>query len=169
MTDLTKRKQSRKSRKSKYDVVIGSPSGAVFSIATTRAGSVAPGNGFSTNERSQLKIVAFALSGLFIGIAGGIWGYYLTYLKPTIFFQILTSAEIVLMAILGGRGTVAGPVIGAIVLVAADELVVAELGSDELNVAAKGAAMIVVLLAFPDGIVGTLKARRRLPRILDWG
>jgi branched-chain amino acid transport system permease protein len=118
---------------------------------------------------AMYKIIGFALSAVFIAIAGGIWGYYLTYLKPTIFFQILTSAEIVLMAILGGRGTVAGPVIGAIVLVAADELVVAELGSNELNLAAKGAAMIVVLLAFPDGIVGTLKARGRLPRILDWG
>lgn len=115
------------------------------------------------------KVIAFALSGLFIGIAGGIWGDYLTYLKPTIFFQILTSADIVLMAILGGRGTVAGPVLGAIVLVAADELVVAQLGSTELNVAVKGAAMIAVLLVFPDGIVGTLKARGRLPRVLDWG
>lgn len=118
---------------------------------------------------AQYKIVGFALSTLFIGIAGGIWGYYNTYLKPSDLFQILTSAQIVLMAILGGRGTVAGPVIGAIVLVAADELVAAKLGSNELNIAAKGAAMLVVLLAFPDGIVGTLKARRRLPRILDWG
>jgi branched-chain amino acid transport system permease protein len=115
------------------------------------------------------KIVAFALSAVFIAIAGGIWGYYLTYLKPSAFFQILTSAQIVLMAILGGRGTVAGPVIGAIVLVAADELIAAKLGSDELNIAAKGAAMLVVLLVFPDGIVGTLKARGRLPRMLDWG
>jgi branched-chain amino acid transport system permease protein len=115
------------------------------------------------------KILAFALSALFLGAAGGIWGYYLTYLKPTIFFQILTSAEIVLMAILGGRGTVAGPVIGAVLLVCADELVVAKLGSTELNIAAKGALMLVVLLAFPEGIIGTLKARRRLPRVLDWG
>ena len=115
------------------------------------------------------KIVAFALSAVFIAIAGAIWGDYNTYLKPSDLFQILTSAQIVLMAILGGRGTVAGPVIGAIVLVAADELVVAKLGSTELNLAAKGAAMIVVLMAFPDGIVGTLKARGRLPRILDWG
>jgi branched-chain amino acid transport system permease protein len=115
------------------------------------------------------KIVGFALSTVFIGIAGGIWGYYNTYLKPSDLFQVLTSAQIVLMAILGGRGTVAGPVIGAILLVAADELVVAKLGSNELNLAAKGAAMIVVLLAFPDGIVGTLKTRRRLPRLLDWG
>jgi branched-chain amino acid transport system permease protein len=115
------------------------------------------------------KIIAFALSAVFIAIAGGIWGDYNTYLKPGDLFQILISAQIVLMAILGGRGTVAGPVIGAIVLVAADELVVAKLGSTELNLAAKGAAMIVVLRAFPDGIVGTLKARGWLPRILDWG
>jgi len=115
------------------------------------------------------KIIAFAISALFIGIAGGIWGYYLTYLKPTIFLQIVTSAEIVLMAILGGRGSVAGPVLGAIVLVAADELIVAKLGSNELNVAAKGAMMLVVLMVFPEGIVGTLRARGRLPRILDWG
>jgi branched-chain amino acid transport system permease protein len=115
------------------------------------------------------KIVAFALSALFIGIAGGLWGYYLTYLKPTIFFQILTSAQLVLMAIVGGRGTVAGPVIGAILLVGADELLVAKLGSTELNIAAKGAMMLVVLMFFPDGIVGTLKARGRLPRLLDWG
>jgi branched-chain amino acid transport system permease protein len=115
------------------------------------------------------KVLAFALSALFLGAAGGIWGYYLTYLKPTIFFQILTSAEIVLMAIIGGRGTVAGPVIGAVLLVCADELVVAKLGSTELNVAAKGALLLVVLMAFPEGIVGTLKARHRLPRALDWG
>ena len=115
------------------------------------------------------KIIAFALSGLYIGMAGGVWGYYLTYLKPTIFFQILTSAQIVLMAIVGGRGTVAGPVLGAILLVGADELLVAKLGSTELNIAAKGVMMLAILMFFPDGIVGTLKARGRLPRILDWG
>ena len=115
------------------------------------------------------KIVAFAASALFIGVAGGVWGYYLTYLRPSIFFQIVTSAEIVLMAIVGGRGTVAGPVIGAILLVGTDELLVAKLGSTELNLAPKGALMLAVLVFFPEGIVGTLKARRRLPRILDWG
>jgi branched-chain amino acid transport system permease protein len=115
------------------------------------------------------KIVAFALSALFVGVAGGVWGYYLTYLRPTIFFQILTSAEIVLMAIIGGRGTVAGPVIGAILLVGSNELLVAKLGATELNLAAKGAVMLAVLVFFPEGIVGTLKARRRLPRVLDWG
>jgi branched-chain amino acid transport system permease protein len=114
------------------------------------------------------KVLAFALSAFFIGIAGGLWGYYLTYLRPSAFFQILTSAEIVLMAIVGGRGTVAGPVIGAILLVGANELLIAKLGSTELNLAAKGAVMLGVLMFFPEGIIGSLRARRRLPRILDW-
>jgi branched-chain amino acid transport system permease protein len=115
------------------------------------------------------KVLAFALSAFFIGIAGGLWGYYLTYLRPSAFFQILTSAEIVLMAIVGGRGTVAGPVLGALLLIGADEVLLAKLGSTELNLAAKGVLMLVVLMFFPEGIVGTLKARQRLPRILDWG
>ncbi|HZA66860.1 MAG TPA: branched-chain amino acid ABC transporter permease, partial [Geminicoccaceae bacterium] len=59
------------------------------------------------------KMLAFAVSGLFVGMAGALWGYYLTFLRPTIFLSILIGAKIVLMTILGGRGTVAGPVIGA--------------------------------------------------------
>src|SRR6516225_10138345 len=39
---------------------MGSPFGAVFSIATTRSGCVAPGRGFNSRERNQLKIVVFA-------------------------------------------------------------------------------------------------------------
>ena len=49
-------------------------------------------------------------------MAGAFWGYYLTYLSPVIFLSILVGAKFVLMTILGGRGTVAGPVVGAIAL-----------------------------------------------------
>lgn len=118
---------------------------------------------------SFYKIVAFALSGVYIGVVGALWAYYLSYLRPTIFFEIVIAADIVLMAIVGGRGTVAGPVIGAIILVAANEFFVAKLGFTELNIAATGLLMLVVLLFFPEGIVGTLKERGKLPRVLDWG
>jgi len=114
------------------------------------------------------KILAFAVSGLFVGMAGALWGYYLTYLRPTIFLSILIGAKFVLMTILGGRGTVAGPVVGAIVFVAANEFFVAKLGSSELNIAATGLLLILVLLFFPDGIVGTLKHKGKLPKALDW-
>jgi branched-chain amino acid transport system permease protein len=114
------------------------------------------------------KILAFATSGLFVGMAGALWGYYLTFLRPTIFLSILIGAKIVLMTILGGRGTVAGPVVGAILFVAANEFFVARFGASELNIAATGALLILALVFFPDGIVGTLKQKRRLPKALDW-
>jgi branched-chain amino acid transport system permease protein len=114
------------------------------------------------------KILAFALSGLFVGMAGALWGYYLTFLRPTIFLSLLLGARFVLMTILGGRGTVAGPVVGAVVFIAANEFFVSKFGASELNIAATGLLLILALLFFPDGIVGTLKQRGRLPRALDW-
>lgn len=118
---------------------------------------------------SFYKILAYAISGFFIGVVGALWGYYLTYLRPTIFFEIGIAAQMVLMTILGGRGTVAGPVLGAVLLVAMNEFFVAKFGSTELNIAGTGLLMLIVLLFFPEGIVGTLRERKKLPRILDWG
>jgi len=118
---------------------------------------------------SFYKILAFAMSGVFIGVVGALWAYYLTYLRPTTFFEIFIAADIVLMTILGGRGTVAGPVLGTGVLIAAREFLVSQFGFSELNIAGTGLVMLVVLLFFPEGIVGTLKERGKLPTILDWG
>ena len=114
------------------------------------------------------KILAFAISGLFVGMAGGLWGYYLTYLRPVIFLSILVAAKLVLMSVLGGKGTVAGPVVGAIIFIAINECFRIYLGFTELNIFATGLLMVVVLLFFPKGIVGTLKERGKLPRFLDW-
>jgi len=118
---------------------------------------------------SQYKILAFAISAFFPGMAGALWAYYLTYLRPTIYFAVLGAAEVVLMTLLGGRGTVSGPVLGAALLVILNEFFVAKFGSTELNIAGTGLLMLLVLLFFPDGIVGTLRKRRKLPRFLDWG
>ena len=62
----------------------------------------------------------------------------------------------------------AGPVIGAAIFIATNEFFVAQLGSSELNIVATGVLMILVLLFFPDGVIGTLKNRNHLPRFLDW-
>lgn len=114
------------------------------------------------------KVAAFAISGFFIGVVGALWGYSLFYLRPEAFLTLAVAADMVLMSIIGGRGTVAGPVVGAIIVVAFNELAVSQLGSSELNLAVTGFLLIVVLMAFPMGIVGTLRERGRLPRILDW-
>lgn len=114
------------------------------------------------------KILAFGISGLCIGAAGAVWGYYLTYLRPSIFLTVALGTQIVLMAILGGKGSVAGPVIGAVVMIGVNEFIVAKLGASELNIVVTGLILVIVLLFFPEGIVGSLRARNRLPSLLDW-
>ncbi|HEX6252326.1 MAG TPA: branched-chain amino acid ABC transporter permease [Gemmatimonadaceae bacterium] len=117
----------------------------------------------------RYKIMAFAASAFFVAVVGAFWGYSLSYLRPTVFLTIAVAAEMVLMVIIGGRGTVAGPVVGAALLVALNEASVAWFGGTELNIVVVGGLMIIVLLFFPEGIVGTLRDRGRLPRTLDWG
>lgn len=117
---------------------------------------------------SLYKILAFAISGLFVGMAGGLWGYYLTYLRPVIFLNIIVAAKLVLMSVLGGKGTVSGPVVGAIIFIAVNECFRTYLGFTELNIFATGLLMVLVLLFFPQGVVGTLKEHGKLPQVLDW-
>ena len=114
------------------------------------------------------KVLAFAISAFFVGMAGAVWGEYLTYIRPNIFLVILVSVNMVLMCILGGKGTVAGPILGAVLIVLFNEFFVATLGASEINILATGAVMMASLMFFPLGIVGTLAAYGKLPRILDW-
>ncbi|HSJ36519.1 MAG TPA: branched-chain amino acid ABC transporter permease [Acidimicrobiia bacterium] len=116
----------------------------------------------------KFKVMAFALSAFFPGVVGAIWGYSLAYLRPVIFLLIAIAARMVLMVIIGGRGTVAGPVIGAALLVALDEASVTIFGGSELNLVITGVLLVVTLLFFPMGIVGTLREHNRLPAWLDW-
>lgn len=114
------------------------------------------------------KVLAFAISAFFVGMAGAVWGEYLTYIRPNIFLVILISVNMVLMCILGGKGTIAGPVVGAILIVAFNELFVATLGASEINILATGLIMMISLMFFPLGIVGSLAQHNKLPRILNW-
>ncbi|MFP3913667.1 MAG: branched-chain amino acid ABC transporter permease [Actinomycetota bacterium] len=119
-------------------------------------------------DTRKFKLMAFALSAFFPGVVGAIWGYSLAYLRPVIFLLIAVAARMVLMAIVGGRGTVAGPVIGAILVVLFDEASITLFGASELNLVITGALLVLMLLFFPLGIVGTLRERNRLPSWLDW-
>lgn len=114
------------------------------------------------------KVLAFAISAFFVGMAGAVWGEYLTYIRPNIFLVILISVNMVLMCILGGKGTVAGPALGAVLIVAFNEFFVATLGASAINILATGLIMALALMFFPLGIVGTLAQHRKLPRFLNW-
>ena len=119
-------------------------------------------------DTRRFKLMAFALSAFFPGVVGAFWGYSLTYLRPTAFFAISVAAQFVLMAIIGGRGTVAGPVVGATFIILLNELSITYLGASEINLAFNGLIMVLAILFFPLGLVGTLRSQNRLPSWLDW-
>ncbi len=114
------------------------------------------------------KILAFGLSAFWVGFVGALWGYSLAFVRPDLFFTIAISAQMVLMAIIGGRGTVAGPVVGAVLIMAINELSITQFGATELNIVIIGVLLVTVLLFFPLGIVGTIREKGRLPAFLDW-
>ena len=114
------------------------------------------------------KVLAFAVSAFFAGMAGAVWGEYLTYIRPNIFLVILVAANMVLMTILGGKGTVTGPIVGAVLLIALNEFFVSQFGSSQINILGTGVLMLLVLKFFPHGVVGSLSRAGKLPRFLDW-
>ncbi|MCL2716859.1 MAG: branched-chain amino acid ABC transporter permease [Alphaproteobacteria bacterium] len=62
------------------------------------------------------KVAAFALSGLFTALAGGIYAWKMAYLDPDAAFDISLNVKMIIMAVFGGPGTVLGPIGGALVL-----------------------------------------------------
>jgi branched-chain amino acid transport system permease protein len=110
------------------------------------------------------KVSAFVASALFAGMAGGVYAYYLTFIDPLGMFDILFSVQLVLAALLGGRGTLWGPVIGGFAIELIDEGTNNALGGTEWHVVVFGLLMVLVLLFLPRGLLPTIQraiTRRR--------
>jgi branched-chain amino acid transport system permease protein len=74
-------------------------------------------------DTTRCKTAAFALSALFAGAAGGVYASWVNYIEPADVYDVLLSVKPIVMALLGGAGTVLGPVLGAVVFLALEELV----------------------------------------------
>jgi branched-chain amino acid transport system permease protein len=111
---------------------------------------------------TRYKVVAYAASAFFIGVAGGVYAYFLTFLNPVGSFSILPSVMIVLSALAGGRGTLYGPVVGAFIVGIGSEVATVQGGSSS-RVLLFGVALMVIVLFIPDGLLPTIeKLWRRL-------
>lgn len=107
---------------------------------------------------TALKVAAFALSAAFIGAAGAAMAPRWTYLDPNV-FNPLVSFQAVIMALLGGAGTVAGPVVGAVFLGLASEILLVKFRYAYML--GLGAVLLVVVLALPEGLAGLWGRRYR--------
>jgi branched-chain amino acid transport system permease protein len=105
------------------------------------------------------KTGAFALSAAFAGTAGAIYASWVNYIEPPDVFDILLAVKPLVMVLLGGLGTIFGPVIGAFVLLAFEELVWRNLLT--LHAAALGVIIVALVLFLPNGLLSLV--RERLP------
>lgn len=103
------------------------------------------------------KLIAFVMSAFFPGVAGGIYARYITYIDPETVFNILFSVQMVLMCILGGRGTAWGPVIGATALYLILEFSWAHF--PHFHKLASGIFIVLIILYAPRGIMGFIYGR----------
>jgi branched-chain amino acid transport system permease protein len=97
------------------------------------------------------KITAFSLSAVFCGTVGAIYASWIGYIAPTDAFSILTTLKVPVMVMLGGEGTVFGPVLGALVFVILEESVWAHFL--EANQAILGLIIVFLIFFLPGGIL----------------
>ena len=109
------------------------------------------------------KVMAFALSGIFSALAGGIHAYWITFLDPASAFDISLNVKMIIMAVFGGSGTVLGPIVGALSLSAISEF----LSSEVTSIAGLffGLVIVVAVVLMPRGLADMLRRMRKL----GWG
>ena len=104
------------------------------------------------------KILAFAASAVFVGMAGGVYGYYISFIDPLGMFNILLSVQIILSLLLGGRATLWGPVLGAFIIEWLNETSNNEFGGGNARLLIFGGLLALVVLFLPNGIIPTAGA-----------
>jgi branched-chain amino acid transport system permease protein len=104
------------------------------------------------------KAIALAVSAGLTAMVGAIWAYYLSYIYPEFAFDPLVMIGSVLPVFLGGRGTLWGPVLGAFILVPAQQYFAYKLGASELYLVGYAAVFVGILLLLPQGIIPSARA-----------
>jgi len=108
----------------------------------------------------KVKLKAFILSAIYPGICGGIFAQWLTYIFPTDVFLGFRTDEMIIMVLLGGKGTVLGPIIGVIFFIGFKELIWTQLASSSFYIIFLGLFFVFVALFIPDGIYGTIRGKK---------
>jgi branched-chain amino acid transport system permease protein len=107
------------------------------------------------------KVGAFVLSAVPAALAGGLYAYWATGFDPDTVFNVGISVEMVLLTLLGGAGTILGPLLGAI----AFEYASFQLQTSEFSLhnTLLGLSIVIVTIFLPQGIVGIVQEFVRKP------
>lgn len=114
---------------------------------------------------TRVKMAAIMLSGFFSGLAGVFYAQYFLYLDPYIAYGPAISVESLLVPIIGGMGTLFGPLLGAVTLHAVAELSREMIGdAPGISLVLYGALLVLMVLFVPRGLAGIpahFRQRRR--------
>ncbi len=105
----------------------------------------------------RYKFVAFVLAATFAGLAGCLYVYYNRFVSPD-YVHVARSAEVLLMVILGGAGTLIGPAIGAALIVLLENIISAY---TERWLILLGFVYVLVALFAPNGLIGLVRDFRK--------
>lgn len=113
---------------------------------------------------TKYKNIAMFISCALIALGGSFYAQYFRYINPERIFGMDISLQIALTALIGGQGTIFGPVVGALILVPISELLAESFGGSVpgLNLFIYGAVLVVVVFYMPHGIY------QPLSRFFNW-
>ncbi|MBA3479525.1 MAG: branched-chain amino acid ABC transporter permease [Lautropia sp.] len=103
------------------------------------------------------KIKVLMLSGAICGIGGCFFAQYFLYIDPTIVFGVDKSVEMLLVSMIGGAGTVYGPLIGAVLLAGVSEGTRAASTVAGLSLVLYGTLLVVIIAFLPNGLIDLIK------------
>jgi branched-chain amino acid transport system permease protein len=105
----------------------------------------------------KYKVVAFGISAFFSGLAGAMLVFYLGTASVSAMVDVAVGIQVIIAAVLGGRRTIIGPVLGAAFLVGAGELL---RPAGQMSGFIVAALALAVIMLVPDGLLGVLRGRR---------
>lgn len=105
------------------------------------------------------KLAAFVISALIVGMVGATWAYFIESIYPPSVFDATFDVAIALMAFLGGLGTIAGPILGALILEPTQQYFTLQFSQNGYYLLFYGALFLVIILLLPRGVIPTLSER----------
>lgn len=125
-------------------------------IATRERESAARAAGINT---VKIRLYAVAISAALSAMVGTFHAMYLTFIEPAAAFSLAFSIQIAMFALIGGIGTVFGPLLGAVLLVPITEFARGALGGEAIGLHGfvYGVVLVLVALFMPDGIMGLVE------------
>jgi len=99
------------------------------------------------------KVVAWTISAFFTSLAGAIYAYWMSFIAPDEVFDVMIAVNTIVIMLIGGAGTILGPIIGAFLLELLSEVTWSTFL--EYHLAVLGITIIIIVFLVPKGVIGT--------------